>query len=512
MKNKTRVILAALLALTIIFSMSVLSLAADPPAITINRPNESVSMMNHTYQAFKIFDIAEDTNGSLIYTLNSAYTAFFNNLDLSAYSGDINAKAYEYVAARDGHPEDFQTLAKALYNHAQTNSISPDSFVKATAADTATITGLTPGYYLVYDAGSDAANPDSAEKAIANIALTNANPTVTIDLKATVPTIDKKITGVNDAASNAVATDGEDGASAQIGQHIAFQIDSIVPDLVGYSTYTYKVTDTMDAGLTPDQNVAIKIGNAVLAAAKYTVEYNGQVTTITIPKDTLAEYVAGTPIAITYSATVNSDANVYPYANPLTNNTGNTAELEYSSNVEDTTEKTTTPPTNVHVYLFELDITKTNSKGETLAGAEFTLKDPSNNDVYVVQDATTKKYKVVSSSAAIDGITTTVVSDENGKIYIDGLAAGTYNLVETKAPTDYNLLTDPVEIVISATYNADGTLNAVSGNTVTVVNRSGAELPGTGGIGTYIFTIGGAIIMVTAVAYLILKKKNEAAE
>ena len=506
MKNVSRIILAAVMVLFVLASMSVPGIAADTGSITITNTNEAVSMLGHTYKAYKIFDVTyNEAKTDYDYTLAEPFNAFFQALQdenkLPASLGeDLSARAYSYVAALS-NDADRQKFARDIYAAAGDAAGS----VTATDANSAVIDNLDTGYYLVYDEGVE--NPDeasNAQKAIANIALTTTNPDAEILLKASVPTIEKKITGVSDDASNDVSAQGEERVSANLGQHVGFQIDSIVPDLTNYSNYIYKVTDTMTDGLTPDQNVVVTIGSDDVTA-DCQITYNGQITTVSVPFNTLKEYQKDTAIAITYSATVNANAEVYP----STTANSNAAELEYSSNYSDDTIKETTPPSNVNVYVFTLDVTKVNAKGEKLQGAEFLLKGPGNQNIPVTFDSNTGKY-TVSTTLDATPENATVVSDANGKIIIDGVGEGLYTLTETKAPDNYNLLKNPVEFNVVATYNDDGVCTGVSGNTATVVNKAGGILPTTGGMGTYLFIAGGAVLMVVAVVLVSRKKKSEA--
>ncbi len=511
MKNKVRIIAAAVLTLFVLFSMSVPSFAADECTITIVNTNEAVSMNTHTYNAYKIFDVTYDADAdNYDYTIDSDFVTFFAGLNLAATLGaDPDARAYAHVASLEGNDAALQDFGREAYAAAPS---LPDGFVVAGSPanegdpETATITGLAPGYYLVYDLGpADPQNAAAAEKAIANVILKTAKEDVTIDLKASVPTLDKKITSVSDDATNAASDTGSDGVSANLGQHVGFQIDSTVPDLTNYSNYIYKVKDTMDAGLTPDNNAKVTIGTTdVTANEKCHIVYDGQIMTVTIDYDLLKTYAKDTPITITYSAAVNANASVYPAAD----GTGNQAELEYSNNYTDETITEKTPTSTVKVYRFTLEITKVNAKEEVLQGAEFVLKDNADNYIPVAQDATTGRYSVSDTLAATEA-NAKVVSDANGKIYIDGLAEGQYTLTETAAPADYNILKNPVDINIVATYDATtGECTGVTGNTATVINKAGGLLPSTGGIGTYIFTIGGAVVMLTVMFVLVSRKKK----
>ena len=120
-----------------------------------------------------------------------------------------------------------------------------------------------------------------------------------------------------------------------------------------------------------------------------------------------------------------------------------------------------------------------------------------------------------------------------------GLDAGQYKLVETTVPAGYNKA-DDVEFTIEATYDTesadpkltslvvkdkDGSvISATAENqeasfatvllegkvSTKVVNKAGAELPSTGGIGTTIFYILGGLLAVGAVVLLVTKRRMNA--
>ena len=137
------------------------------------------------------------------------------------------------------------------------------------------------------------------------------------------------------------------------------------------------------------------------------------------------------------------------------------------------------------------------------------------------------KITAIKYGAEQDG---TFITKDNGKIIIKGLEAGTYYLKETKTEKGYTLLANPVKIEINETPDettgttfseckVDGnSANKVeitenSGNyyfAFTVQNNKGFNLPATGGMGTYLFTIGGLVIMAGAVFLLITFKKKRA--
>lgn len=62
-----------------------------------------------------------------------------------------------------------------------------------------------------------------------------------------------------------------------------------------------------------------------------------------------------------------------------------------------------------------------------------------------------------------------------GKFLLNGLAPGTYSLKETKAPAGYQLLPEPIDVVINANY-ALGNIENIQSDV--------PQLPLTGGMGT----------------------------
>ena len=149
-----------------------------------------------------------------------------------------------------------------------------------------------------------------------------------------------------------------------------------------------------------------------------------------------------------------------------------------------------------------------------------------NVDLY---ESTTPGYvrvTTVTTSIEATGTPKKIVGTVNAEGYLifTGLNAGTYTLSETKTPVGYNTMND-ITFTISATQNGSttiegGSIKWSSSNNVeikldeangvfdaTIVNKKGATLPSTGGMGTTIFYVIGAILVIGAGILLITKRR-----
>jgi LPXTG-motif cell wall-anchored protein len=154
------------------------------------------------------------------------------------------------------------------------------------------------------------------------------------------------------------------------------------------------------------------------------------------------------------------------------------------------------------------------------AGAEFELRtDPANPATAIEferrEQGNLMRRTTYSHAAPTDGMkSSTLISPESGGIYLVGLDAGTYYLVETKAPAGYNKLENPIVVLITHTDGNGNYTVTVNGELqnpriVNVQNNAGTLLPSTGGIGNTIFTITGLSIMAAAVVlFLFWRKKS----
>ena len=220
---------------------------------------------------------------------------------------------------------------------------------------------------------------------------------------------------------------------------------------------------------------------------------------------------------------------------------------------DDNVETGSTPWDGVIVFTYGVDIDKVKEDNTTkLAGAKFAIY----KEVAAETGTPKKVYLAVNVNGEVKELTETPTTDylgptngvweSNGidNIEIKGLDAGTYYITELSAPTGYNKLSEDIQFTISPTimenrqswiYSTDkftakdaltgldikyGNVSdtelgndavgvtAESGKgTITIVNKKGAELPSTGGIGTKIFYLGGGCMVAVAGIFLITKKR-----
>lgn len=501
---KSKKLLGSLLIVVMLLAMfSANVFAAGEGSITVTNPSTEVSIAGNTYSAYKIFDVSYDAGKTAFtYTLDTDFSAFFTPARISGY-----ADAYSYVSSLTA-PAAITAFAKDVFSYINTNSIATDGSATVGAGlNTCTISGLNLGYYLV---NGTATAPNS--QTITSLCMLNTTtPSVTVNPKLDVPSIDKKV--YEDAPINAWG----DVADYSIGETVPFRSTSAVPDMNGYASYKFIVHDTMSAGLTFKNDVAVTIGGTAFTDFTVTNSVPGESFQVVFGPSFLTQ-TKDAPIVITYSAILNDKAVLFSNDNP------NTINLEYSSNPYDAAKTAKTPDDTVKVDTYKVDIIKYTGAfipANYLADAHFSLKLTNDTAAASIQFVNESgEYRVATAAEIANaGVTKTtdLVSDANGKIVVKGIDEGTYYLFETKAPAGYNVLNAAVVITLTrdfdtgsfatATDVAKTYTNGTENGTVNVQNNTGIQLPSTGGMGTTIFTVIGLILMTTVVIVFVTRRK-----
>lgn len=445
--------------------------------ITINN-----AIPEQTYTIYKILDLEsyDKAKNNYSYKPANGWETFIDQNDeyfiKNEYDG-ISWKASEGETEAQKQ-ERASTLAKKALDYAKDSSHSITNSGKETAGSTTvTFSGLDLGYYLV----------DSSVGALCS--LNTTNPTVEIQEKNGVPTVEKIIVD-----SNKDETDNY----ANIGDVIKYK--TIITAQGGAQNYV--LHDTMDKGLTFNDDVKVKKSGEtedLIQNQDYELITNPTDKTCTFEIkfiDTFLKAInAETKIEVTYSATLNGDAKIYE-ANE------NTTYLTYGNNNKTTDRKT-------HTVSYEIKVLKyTKTTDNPLANATFSLynAETAGMPYKLVQKTGTTDYRLAMTGQS--GITE-ITTNDKGKFSIQGLKPGDYWLEETVAPKGYNKLTKRIKVHINEAgnyvINDENTGSPIS--QVEVENKSGTVLPSTGGAGTTMIYLVGAVLVLGSGVVLATKRR-----
>lgn len=309
------------------------------------------------------------------------------------------------------------------------------------------------------------------------------------------------------------------------GQTLTYTVTTTIPavdvDNGSATPFTsFVITDTnADSTLDlEDSTVEVELDGTALEC---TPVYEGSTLTITLTANDLAALNAGLgdeqTITVTYDATVATDGT---FSTKLTN----TAKATYHRS--GMTEPADTPESEVNLYTYGLDLTKTLSVGtDTIGNQEISFALYTDaacteaSKIPVVSGA--NGYWVADGEEAPPVVMYIADGANSGKLNLYGLEPGTYYLKELTTKTGYTLLDKPITIVITAPQTTGeeptATVNTaaaqVTGGVVPLSventkNETGFHLPQTGGAGTLAVTAIGLGLLCAGVILLVIYRRK----
>ena len=515
--KKMKKILATLVAVVMVMALAVPAFAADQGSIKITNATKG-----QTYTAYKIFDATANAtaNGDAVaYTTNEAGKKVIEGSENAPFTVSNTADSSgRYAVQMKETATEAEVVAWISANYAAFGDQGTIGSFN-TSGSTYTISGLDYGYYYVKSSLGAVISIDTVTGTVKEIKDKNTQGPNTPD---------KKIIGKD--GQSITSTDSND---AKVGSTESFQVSYNATNWVtkgsGENVTTtqvknFYIKDT-PTGLDIDvDTVKVTVNGEMLVNTEDNIAYtatkgdNGTLE-ITIPwvddnNNSLygpatganGTVTANIPVVVTYDATITTDA--------ATQVATNEVHIYYNHDSSSTTDEVevTTPddPQKTTTYTYKFQLNKTDENNNALAGAQFKLYDGETEIDFVANGDT---YRLATD----DDATTTATIDmtEKTTVYITGLDNKSYTLKETKAPDGYNLAANTTiypsdwEENGNKLVKADGTYGANAGDAgnVTVVNKAGATLPTTGGIGTTIFYALGAILVIGAGVALIVRRR-----
>ena len=505
--KKVKKIMALMLAAIMMMALSVTAFAAEGATgtntLTVNVKSGAgvpiQTLKDQTIYLYKLFDVTTSnstTTTNYAYTVNTAKgykDALVSVLGtpITAVSTDEEfAKAVLDLGADNS--EDVQKFANDFTKYALTNNLTATkTSEKLGDVVSHTFTGLDAGYYLVY------------------------------------------VTGGKSIQSSLVTVNGK--TTVNIGDVVTYTVKGVIPDTTGYDQYQYIIHDELSTGLdfvndttgTALGEAATTVNVKVAFGTDVTDEGTAPTTAKLDSTDNrkmsldLSAWVKanqtnnkGKEFTVTYYAKVNKNAVVTEK---------NKAQLEYGNKPGETT---TTTPSEAKTPTYPVDILKV-KKGtnEVLADAHFTLYASTtegtideSKPIKVTKEADGKYSYAADQNAAdaTDDMVTVAnkIEGQGYNLHINGLAAGTYYLKETKAPEGYNKLTSPIKVTITKTgdeewtVSKDGTVE--DDKIIDIENSTGSILPSTGGRGAIAFAVIAALLVFGVAVSFIRDKRKEA--
>lgn len=507
-KGMTAAAIAAVLAASMVPMTAFAAAPANNGKFTIAA--QSGISNTDTVSIYKVASL--DTDGKYVWTWNT--NIFKSGVDTSGFTDFDTLAGYTEAA----NSKELKALAANLARSVDTAKAT------RTGAASTTFDNLEQGYYLVTVTSSSS----DVIYQPALIAIKDNDSRELTQLKKSEIVFDKSITGVTPSQAEYTGhTNTAEAAQVKVGDTVKFTLKTQIPNYdvaiknsnEYYTAFTpFTITDTptkmtidqadgkvvvyrseddvlntgSDTPLTKGTDFTTKDTDYTItfdSTGKMTIVLNKDMLLSDTNNDGVSDY-ADDYIFVTLEATLDSAANI-DIANP------NNADVTYSNDYA-TGGGSKVKRDDVNVFTTKLTINKVDADNtETkLENAEFELRQGG---------------KVIA----------TLKTDANGQASYSGLSAGEYQLVETVAPAGYKLDTTPKTIEIGAnisektvTFTAtEGVEADTTGFKTQITNSMGQTLPGTGGMGTVIFTVAGvSVVALAGIMLVVYMKKRKADE
>ena len=495
MKTKAKKLVTLILTALLVLSILPMNVFAAPRDV-VEGSTASITVENavenDVLAAYKVVDITYNAaKNTLSHEWNSLFDDYFSQTNSITNSANRAYTVDEFAALTKDSAE-LKTLLAGLPNYIAAKSISPVDTQTVAADGTATFANLAMGEYFIRPTSTTSVYQLMLQK----IEPTVVNGTYVID--------DVTFSAKHQEVS---VTKTADKTSVTKNEKVTYTITVDIPTYAtGATDRSFSVSDLLPDGLTIDTdsiNVILKyLGfESTLPEGTYTLDKTATDDyTFKFSVDS-TQYLdwaglGGHQLIITYTATLNDDATTAVNTKETNTVTFDYSNYPYVAN----SHKQKTDTVDVTTFAIKIDKYVDGEETNKLAGAKFDLYRtvyPGETGVTIphtsIQGIKLEGDKVTDA----DGVATFEKYEANGTNY-------DYYLVETQAPSGYNLLADAVKVNFTDTEVA----TTAGIYTVQVPNKSGIQLPITGGTSTVIFTRIGIAIMVGAVVLFVVSRKK----
>ena len=498
-----RKLTSLLLALVMVFALAATAFAQD---VKVTGGTGSISISNaakgETYTIYKLFDATVSADGKSI-----AYTGTIPASLETYFTADANHYISATPEAKDGGSmsEGLKTALKAWT-------------ADATAAATAESDGsalkfkeLAYGYYVVTTTQGDLVI--SVDSTMPDVTIVDKNSSTPKDLR---KTADVDNVSIGDTVTYTVSfkTSNYYGAGAAAKEIVSYTIVDTLPEFLTDVKVTSIIVDNDGDNTTTEDQVDV---TTQFVNKKIVIDWYNEAENKFLHNN-------GATVTITYTAKVTDQA--------VIDGKGNANKVTVTWTTKDGNEPGTGKLEKEEtIFTYAIALKKVNNKGKDLPGAVFEFP------FYVKSTADADGVYTYAGTTAGEGLTNQITTPADGVIIVKGVKSGSYEITEVTAPAGYNKLTASVTVEAVKTggtstrttvyldENGNVTdettakvtevkvdIDAIAAKPVVVVNQAGTELPSTGGMGTTIFYVLGAVLVVGAGVLLVTKKRMSQSE